>query len=141
MPVGRIQYIFLFPFSFGEFLTALRETELRAYVNNFSNLANILESLHLKLSEYVRKYFFIGGMPAVVQEYITTRNIINCQKIQRSIVDCQVMMNAELFKGSQSRIIVPTLYREDYLLASRKLGLTDCQITDRLIYFSKCLLT
>jgi hypothetical protein len=34
----------------------------------------------------------------------------------------RIMMNAELFRGDQSRIIVPTVYREDYLLALRKLS-------------------
>jgi predicted AAA+ superfamily ATPase len=87
MPVGRIQYLFLFPLSFGEFLTALGESELRGFVTDFSNLENLHENLHIKLTEYVRKYFIIGGMPAVVQEYITTRNIFDCQKIQRSILD------------------------------------------------------
>lgn len=87
MPVGRIQYLFLFPLSFGEFLTAIGETELRAFVTDLSKLEIIPENLHLKLLEYVRKYFIIGGMPAVVQEYISTRNIFDCQKIQRSILD------------------------------------------------------
>lgn len=87
MPVGRIQYLFLFPLSFGEFLTAIGESELRAFVVDISKLEKTPENLHLKLIEYVRKYFIIGGMPAVVQEYISTRNIFDCQKIQRSILD------------------------------------------------------
>lgn len=33
----------------------------------------------------------------------------------------RIMMNAELFRGDQSRIIVPTVFREDYILALRKL--------------------
>lgn len=33
----------------------------------------------------------------------------------------RIMMNAELFRGGQSRIIVPTVFREDYILALRKL--------------------
>lgn len=33
----------------------------------------------------------------------------------------RIMMNAELFHGGQSRIIVPTVFREDYILALRKL--------------------
>ncbi|MCL4483042.1 MAG: AAA family ATPase, partial [Bacteroidetes bacterium] len=81
LPVGRIQYLFLSPLSFGEFLTALGESELRAYVNEYSNLANLAESLQTKLIEYVRKYFIVGGMPAVVQEFITNREILSCQKI------------------------------------------------------------
>jgi len=87
MPVGRIQYLFLFPLSFGEFLTAIGESELRSFISDGSKLEKTPESLHIKLIEYVRKYFIIGGMPAVVQEYISTRNIFDCQKIQRSILD------------------------------------------------------
>jgi hypothetical protein len=33
----------------------------------------------------------------------------------------RIMMNAELFRGGQSRIIVPTVFREDYILALRKI--------------------
>ncbi|MBV5343234.1 Fic family protein, partial [bacterium] len=33
----------------------------------------------------------------------------------------RIMMNAELFRGGQSRIIVPSVFREDYILALRKL--------------------
>ena len=87
MPVGRIQYLYMFPLSFGEFLTAIGESELRTFVFDGAKLEKIPESLHIKLIEYVRKYFIIGGMPAVVQEYISTRNIFDCQKIQRSILD------------------------------------------------------
>jgi fido (protein-threonine AMPylation protein) len=36
----------------------------------------------------------------------------------------RIMMNAELFRGGQSRIIVPTVFREDYILALRKLTRT-----------------
>jgi hypothetical protein len=32
------------------------------------------------------------------------------------------MMNSELVRGEQSRIIIPTVFREDYLLALRKLS-------------------
>ena len=33
----------------------------------------------------------------------------------------RVMMNAELVRGERSRVIIPTVYREDYLLALRTL--------------------
>jgi len=87
MPVGRIQYLYLFPLSFGEFLTAIGESELRSYLSDFSKLKNLSQNLHVKLIEYIRKYLITGGMPAVVQEYITTHDIFNCQNIQRSILD------------------------------------------------------
>ena len=68
-------FIFI-PLSFGEFLDAMNESELRRYILDFSNLKKLPVNLHDKLNEYVRKYFIVGGMPAVVKEYITTRNII-----------------------------------------------------------------
>jgi uncharacterized protein len=90
MPVGRIQYLYLYPLSFGEFLDALKETELRKHIADMENLENIPEALHTKLNEYVRKYFVTGGMPAVVKEYTTTRDVIKCKMIQRSIIDTYI---------------------------------------------------
>jgi hypothetical protein len=44
-------------------------------------------SLHAKLNESIRKYFILGGMPAVVQEYYETGDMFSCQRIQHEIVD------------------------------------------------------
>ncbi len=90
MPVGRIQYLYLYPLSFGEFLDAMGESELRRYILDFSKLDKLPTYLHDKLNEHVRKYFIMGGMPAVVKEYVTTRDIIKCQRIQRSIIDTYI---------------------------------------------------
>jgi predicted AAA+ superfamily ATPase len=90
MPVGRIQYLYLYPMSFGEFLEALEETELRKYVGNYFNLNKIPAGLHEKLNDYIRKYYIIGGMPAVVNEYISSRDMKKCQQIQRSITDTYI---------------------------------------------------
>ena len=53
----------------------------------------------------------------------------------------RIMGNAELFKGGVSRIIVPTVFREDYILALKKLTLrkepeTFIRVMDKLQYFS-----
>jgi len=87
MPVGRVQYIYLFPLSFSEFLEALGETALRDHISNPTHLKLIPDALHQKLNEYIKKYFLIGGMPAVVNQYITSHDIIACQRIQRLIID------------------------------------------------------
>lgn len=90
MPVGRVQYLYLYPMSFGEFLEALEEKELRNYIGNYNNLSSLPAGLHEKLNEYIRKYYLIGGMPAVVNEYISSRDIIKCQQKQRSIIDTYI---------------------------------------------------
>jgi uncharacterized protein len=87
MPVGRVQYMYMGPMSFGEFLEAKGEIELRSYVNDCANLEKISNGLHDKLNELVRKYFIIGGMPAAVKEYVNSGDILKCQRIQHAIVE------------------------------------------------------
>ena len=53
----------------------------------------------------------------------------------------RIMMNAELVSGEQSRIIIPTVFREDYLLALRKLSRkkapdTYIRVMEKLHHFS-----
>ncbi len=86
MPVGRVQYVYMFPLSFGEFIRALGEEPLYDHVFHLPNLSALPDSLHFKLNEYIRKYFMIGGMPAVVNEYIQNNDFLRCQKIQHSII-------------------------------------------------------
>lgn len=87
VPVGRIQYIYLQPLSFGEFLDALEENVLRNYILKLTNLEKIPNPIHEKILEYLRKYFLIGGMPAVVKEYAKNKDILKCQKIQNSLIE------------------------------------------------------
>jgi uncharacterized protein len=87
VPVGRVQYMYMGPMSFGEFLEAKGEIELRSYVNDYANLEKISNGLHDKLNELVRKYFIIGGMPAAVKEYVNSGDILKCQRIQHAIVE------------------------------------------------------
>ncbi|HUX57435.1 MAG TPA: AAA family ATPase [Bacteroidales bacterium] len=105
MPVGRIQYLYLFPLSFGEFLSAIGEENLRSYLFDFSKLTNLPETLHNKLNEYVRKYFLTGGMPAVVREYCTSHDMLNCQKIQRSIIDTYIDDFAKYSRNSKHQYL------------------------------------
>ncbi len=87
IPVGRIQYLYMYPLSFSEFLIAVGEKPLNNHIADYDNIPNISTPLHHKLIEYIRKYFIIGGMPAVVKEYVTTRDILKCQKIQHAIIE------------------------------------------------------
>ncbi len=87
MPVGRVQYLYMYPLSLGEFLSAIGEEPLTDYLSDFSNISKLSLSLHEKLIEYVRKYFILGGMPAVIDEYINSRDILRCQKIQHILIE------------------------------------------------------
>jgi hypothetical protein len=85
MPVGRVQFIYLEPLSFGEFLTASGNEQLRYYLEEIRLNSVFDDAVHQKLLNLLRTYLIIGGMPAVVKEYLESRNFLNCQRIQNSL--------------------------------------------------------
>ncbi|MFN3234586.1 MAG: ATP-binding protein [Gammaproteobacteria bacterium] len=82
MPVGRVDYLYLTPLSFGEFLSAAGREDLRKQSLNSEN-NSVLDQL---LKEYLRNYFWLGGMPEVVDTWIKHQNIEQCQQIQDRII-------------------------------------------------------
>jgi predicted AAA+ superfamily ATPase len=86
MPVGRVEYYFLHPFSFIEFLEATGTDKLATFLKDLTDFNEITEGIHSRLLEKMREYYFIGGMPAVVQDYAINKNFRTAQRIQSSIV-------------------------------------------------------
>ena len=75
MPVGRVEFLYLYPLSFKEFLLALGEQPLAEWIESFSLSVDnsIPEAIHDKALSLVREYSVIGGMPEVVEHYIANR--------------------------------------------------------------------
>jgi predicted AAA+ superfamily ATPase len=62
IPVGRVQFLYCYPLSFGEFLTVSGRSDLREYIKS----KEIDRVIHLQLLELLKTYMWLGGMPAVV---------------------------------------------------------------------------
>lgn len=73
MPVGRVQYAYLQPLSFEEFLSALGENLLRQALQEMTLENPFAEVVHEKLLKLFREYTRIGGMPAVLNHYLADR--------------------------------------------------------------------
>lgn len=86
MPVGRIQFMYLRPVSFGEFLDASGNGQLRTYLQKIHLENTIEEVVHQKLLSLITEYCALGGMPAVIAEYLQSKNLTLCQNIQTSIL-------------------------------------------------------
>ena len=86
MPVGRVAFAYMYPMTFKEFLLANKQQGLLNYINDFSFDKPFSQALHLKILEYLRLYFFIGGMPEAVKVYIETKNLIEVEKIHSGIL-------------------------------------------------------
>lgn len=83
MPVGRLQFLYLYPLSFSEFLWVQDRQDLIDAISKH----DISELIHEQLLEHVKTYFWLGGMPEVVNLWLTTRDAINCQHLQRDIIE------------------------------------------------------
>lgn len=86
MPVGRVQFMYLEPLSFGEFLSASGHEQMRSHLGEIHLNSTIDDAIHNKLMELLRVYLIVGGMPAVVKEYLTSKNYVNCQRLQNSLL-------------------------------------------------------
>jgi len=83
-PVGKVNFLTLYPLSFAEYLDAVGEKLL---VEKCSNLQNLPEILHKKLIELMKMYFFLGGMPEVIADYIEHKDINASRQIQNDILN------------------------------------------------------
>ena len=86
MPVGRIQYVYLKPLSFLEFLDAIGEEKIRNIIENLSQNNLPSKVIHEHMLSFIRLYSIIGGMPAAVYEYINSKDIKRCLNIQTIII-------------------------------------------------------
>ncbi len=85
-PVGKVNFMQLFPLSIGEFLNSNKENQLKKFLDNKKNLDEIPEAFHEKLLEYLKLYYYIGGMPEAIVKYVTTKDYTSVRKIQKEIL-------------------------------------------------------
>lgn len=83
-PVGKVDRLSLNPLSFKEFLLALGENILVEYLNKgkWSEYA----TLKSKLIQLLREYYYVGGMPLVVDAFSQRHNIFEVRDLQKKIL-------------------------------------------------------
>jgi uncharacterized protein len=84
-PVGKVNFMTLYPMSFTEFLSAF-DDELASEYISLGKLEKIDEVNHNRLNEKFRLYLYLGGMPEVLQSYKDNKDIIECRNIQKDIL-------------------------------------------------------
>lgn len=74
-PVGKVDFLTLYPMSFSEFVRACDGDMVADFVENFKR-GDVLPSIVSSKLEYLlRQYYITGGMPEVVDTWCRTRNI------------------------------------------------------------------
>ncbi|GHS90047.1 ATPase [Bacteroidia bacterium] len=83
-PVGKVQFLYLYPMSFYEFLLAMGENRLAQILEK--KQWTMLPVFKEYFKENLRYYYFIGGMPEVVVNFVKNRDWTKVQPIQSSIL-------------------------------------------------------
>lgn len=86
MPVGRVEFMYLRPLSFGEYLDASGNSKLREYLKSVNLQEGVETVVHNRLISLVREYFALGGMPAVISEFLESTSLLRCQEIQTALL-------------------------------------------------------
>jgi len=86
MPVGRVDYLWMKPLSFGEFLDATGHTKLRQEIQELTLENPFNESIHKKLLEILKEYAYVGGMPAAVDAFSKGASLKQIRELQESLI-------------------------------------------------------
>ncbi len=100
MPVGRVEYHFLGPMTFSEFLSALGEEALLQAVHEFDGRRDFSPSAHERLVGLLREFLLVGGMPEAVARYATERDPVAATSVHRSILNTYVDDFSKYARGS-----------------------------------------
>ena len=84
--VGRITSMFMYPFSFYEFLHALGEPLLVETIQKAHSKNPLHEVIHHKSVELFKRFLIVGGMPDAVAKYVKTNDLLQVQTVLNSLL-------------------------------------------------------
>lgn len=83
-PVGKVDFLPMYPMDFQEFLTALGKQDLRQLLET-QDWA-LIATMKTTYIDLLRQYYFVGGMPEAVQTFIDTQNFDAVRQVQRNLL-------------------------------------------------------
>lgn len=83
-PVGKVDMLKMYPMTFDEFLMAIGEQPSVDALNRKD--FPLIDALSLHLTDCLRQYYYVGGMPAAVLEFVRNRNLEEVRSIQKQIL-------------------------------------------------------
>lgn len=84
-PVGRVEFTYLYPATFSEFLGATEHSNLANFLGTYSIQNTLSDTLHERALSIYSVYTTIGGMPEVVWRYSKTQSILELAPIYDSL--------------------------------------------------------
>ena len=85
-PVGKVDFLNMYPMTFREFLKADNCANLVEYIESTNKIEVIPEIFANQLEEKLKAYFIIGGMPEAVYSWVNDKNMEQVNQIQENIL-------------------------------------------------------
>ncbi|MEJ2416604.1 MAG: AAA family ATPase [Exilibacterium sp.] len=120
MPVGRTEFLHLGPMNFEEFLAATGQQRLLNYLQTYSLADEFNETAHLKLSEYLRHYLLVGGMPAVVKHWAETADLNEAFRLKSNLTTA-FALDFHKYRGKVDTGLLTRLYTALPAMVGRKI--------------------
>lgn len=130
MPVGRLEYLYLGPMSFEEFLIANKQEGLCQWISHLKMDDEVPLALHEKALEWVRTFLIVGGMPEVVKHFSQSGDLNLCNEIKQSVLNTY----EDDFAKYRAKVNVERLrktYRKIPQLLGQKLVYTKIDVNER----------
>ena len=125
--IGRIRSLFMYPFSYDEFIRAMGYTMLADELKECSPEKPNSDTLHNKYKRLLIEFMLIGGMPEVVSKYVESGSLFECQEVLEDITQAfyndfakyKQRANVSLLKEVFSAVIEQTGGKFTYSKASK----------------------
>jgi len=105
-PVGKVEYLNLYPLSFKEFLLAMSENQILEIIDK--NDFEMQKVFKERIIDLLRRYCYVGGMPKAVLSFSQEQDYNLVRKIQRNILSD--------YEGDFSKHIPPEQVKRTRLL-------------------------
>lgn len=90
-PVGKVNFLQLYPMTFLEVLEGIGESRYRQMLEEMEEPVPLSQPFHTHLVDLLLQYYFTGGMPEAVKNYAETGNGQETREIQKEIVKSYLM--------------------------------------------------
>lgn len=105
IPVGRVEFLHMYPVSFLEFLSALGESILLKAIIQHPLNKPISTIAHDRLLQLIKEYLAIGGMPEAVHTWAEEKDALKCFKIQQTLINSYRQDFTKYAKKSQIKYL------------------------------------
>lgn len=110
IPVGSVRFIDMYPLDFEEFLWAngFNQASTDIIKSKMQQQESLDEALHNRLFDLWKKHLVVGGLPAAVNAFISTKNFMKVREIQSDIIR---LYRADASKyDKERRLVVSRVY-------------------------------